>query len=155
MDYDQFNGDICAFIEAVYAVFKHDFIDSRPIFDDKPLSLKKRPFIEGKEYTFYHLTSEGDNENDRVFNIGRAECITFVRAIIDNINHPYLKVWCNKRKGKERTLIFHEEESYLVVLEKRKNYTLLWTAYQVTRTHTYNKLMKEYKEYEKSKDRHK
>lgn len=40
----------------------------------------------------------------------------------DNINHPYLKVWTNIRKGRERILIYHEEESYLVVLEKSKSY---------------------------------
>lgn len=73
--------------------------------------------------------------------------------MIDNINHPYLKVWENERKGKKRMLIYHEDEDYLVVLDVRDSYSLLWTAYPIERNHTREKLMKEYEAYEKSKDR--
>lgn len=42
--------------------------------------------------------------------------------MIDNINHPYLKVWSNVRGGRERVLIYHEQESYLVIIEKRDTF---------------------------------
>lgn len=69
--------------------------------------------------------------------------------MIDNINHPYLKVWSNVRGGRERVLIYHEQESYLVIIEKRDTFALFWTAYPVDRGHTYRKLMKEYEAYKK------
>lgn len=103
------------------------------------------------EYTFYHLTQEGEDEDNRQFSIDRAECIPFPRPMIDNISHPYLKVWSNTRNGKERILIYHEQESYLVILEKRDDYALLWTAYPISRKHTYRKLMKEYEAYKKAR----
>lgn len=151
--YAEFGGNILAFIETAYQIFKRDFVDTKPLFEGKPIALKKFPLVAGRECTFYHITQEGDNEAERDFSIERTECIPFPRPIIDNINHPYLKVWSNIRKGKERILIFHEEESYLVVLEKRDGYTLFWTAYPVTYEHNYRKLMAEYDAYIKSKDR--
>jgi len=88
-----------AFIEAAYQIFKRDFVTTRPIFEGKPLRLNKFPLVAGREYTFYHLTQEGNDEDNREFSINRAECIPFPRPMIDNVNHPYLKVWTNIRKG--------------------------------------------------------
>ena len=48
-------------------------------------------------------------------------------------------------------LIYHEQESYLVIIEKRDAYALLWTAYPVDRVLTYRKLMKEYEAYKKAR----
>ena len=132
-------------------MFKRDFVTTRPIFEGKPLALKKFPLVAGREYTFYHLTQEGEDEDNRQFSIDRAECIPFPRPMIDNISHPYLKVWSNTRNGKERILVYHEQESYLVILEKRDGYALLWTAYPISREHTYRKLMKEYEAYKKAR----
>lgn len=151
LNYADFNRDILAFIEAAYTIFKRDFVTTRPVFEGKPLALKKFPLVAGREYTFYHLTQEGDDEDNRQFSIDRTECIPFPRPMTDNISHPYLKVWSNTRNGKERVLIYHEQESYLVILEKRDGYALLWTAYPVSREHTYRKLMKEYEAYQKAR----
>lgn len=151
LNYADYNGDILAFIGAAYKIFKRDFVITRPVFEGKPLALKKIPLVAGREYTFYHLTQEGDDEDNRQFSINRTECIPFPRPMIDNISHPYLKVWSNTRNGKERVLIYHEQENYLVILEKRKSYTLLWTAYPVNRGHTYRKLIKEYDAYKKAR----
>ncbi len=149
--YSEFKGDIIAFIEAAYQIFKQDFVTTRPIVNGKPLALKKYPLVAEKEYTFYHITHEGSDEDDRLPNIDRLECIPFPRPMIDNLNHPYLKVWENTRKGKTRLLIYHEEEAYLVVLELRESYSLLWTAYPVDREHTKEKLLKEYDDYKKAR----
>ena len=138
LNYADFNRDILAFIDAAYTIFKRDFVTTRPIFEGKPLALKKFPLVAGREYTFYHLTQEGDDEDNRQFSIDRAECIPFPRPMIDSISHPYLKVWSNTRNGKERVLIYHEQESYLVILEKRDDYALI-------------KLMKEYEAYKKAR----
>ena len=33
-----------------------------------------------REYTFYHLTQEGEDEDNRQFSIDRAECYTLSKA---------------------------------------------------------------------------
>ena len=45
-------------------MFKRDFVTTRPIFEGKPLALKKFPLVAGREYTFYHLTQEGEDEDN-------------------------------------------------------------------------------------------
>ncbi len=148
----EFNGDFKTFLDEVYNVFKIDFIDSKPIFNGKRLGLKKMPYVDGFEATFYHLTHEGKVEQDRKPNLERMARIPFPRPLIENSNHPYLKVWRNERKNETRILIYHTEEKYLAVLADRGKYILPWTAYLITYPNQEKKLMKEYEVY-KSQNR--
>ena len=146
-DYDNFN----AYFEAVYKIFKKDFVDSKPKFEGAVLGLKSFPLIDGKEYTFYHFTHSGDIENERLPDLRRLERIAWPRPFIDFSDDCELKVWRNNRGNKTRILIFHENESYLVVLEERKDYILPWTAYLVNYPNQKRKLLKEYEDYLKTK----
>ena len=73
--------------------------------------------------------------------------------MINRSEHPVLKVWENTRGGKTNILIFHENEGYLVVLRRGKDYLLPWTAYLVEYKARKEKLLKEYEAYIKSKER--
>ena len=150
---EDFRGNFNEYMNAVYEIFKQDFIDSYPIFRGKRLGLKKHPLVDNKPYTFYHMTHTGDIENERIPDLRRMERIRFPRPMIDNSQHPYLKVWENIRDKKTRILIWHEYEEYLVVLENRKEYILPWTAYMVTQKHSKTKLNSEYDNYIKSRNR--
>jgi len=141
---DEYGGNISTYLEAIYAVFKADFVDSKPTFQGIRLGLKKHPIIEGKEYTFYHFTHDGDVETERLPNLRRLERIPYPRPMIDNSRHPYLKVWRNQRGKNSRILIFHEGEGYLVVLDDRGDYILPWTAYLVEFKSRREKLINEY-----------
>lgn len=140
-------SNINDFGEAVYQIFKKDFVDTKPTFRGIRLGLKRRPLIEGKEYTFYHFTTKGKDENNRTPDIKRMERITFPRPMIDNSEHSYLKVWRNKRRGKKRILIFHEAERYLIILDDRGDFILPWTAYYIEYNNRKRKLLKEYEAY--------
>lgn len=144
---EEHGGNAVAYLEAVYEIFRADFVESKPTFRGTRLRLKSHPYIDGKEYTFYHFTHDGDIETERLPNLRRMERISFPRPMIDNSTHPYLKVWRNKRGNKERILIYHEEEAYLVVLEDRGDYILPWTAYLVEHSNRQRKLMAEYEAY--------
>jgi len=152
IELDEFGGDFESFYEAVYQIFRKDFVDSKPQYRGKKLRLKRHPLIDGKEYTFYHMTHKGDIEHDREPDLRRMERIPWPRPMIDNSEHSYLKVWRNTRRGKggkkERILIFHEQESYLMILEDRKEYILPWTAYPVEYRNKKRRLLKEYEEYQ-------
>jgi hypothetical protein len=144
---EHFNGNFHDFYEEVYLIFRKDFVNTIPNYRGKKLRLKKHPYIDGKEYTFYHFTHDGDIEKERLPNLRRMERIGYPRPIIENSEHNDLKVWKNKRGNNERILIFHEKEEYLVVLEDRHEYILPWTAYLVDKKHTKRKLLAEYESY--------
>ena len=61
-----FGGDFNRYLEAVYEMFKNDFIRNRPVFRGIRLGLKKYPTYNGKEATFWHMTSEGKDEQNRL-----------------------------------------------------------------------------------------
>lgn len=148
---EDFGGNFDTYNQAVYDVFQQDFIKSRPTFNGTKLRLKKHPYVDGKEYTYYHFTHSGDIEIDRIPDFRRMERIPFPRPMIDNSNHTDLSVWRVKRGSKERILIFSETEQYLVVLEDRGEYILPWTAYYIEYPNKIRRLIKEYEEYIKTK----
>lgn len=150
---EDFDGDFSQYIEAVYAIFKRDFVDSKPNWEGKRFALKKYPMEYGKEHTFYHITHEGDEEENRKPDLRRMERIAFPRVMIDYVSHPILKVWQNIRGDKHNILILHEEEKYLIVLRDHGDYVLLWTAYYIEYSNRMRRLVKEYEGFIKSKDR--
>lgn len=153
IELDEFNGDFFKYLEAVYECFKRDFIINSPIFRGVRLRLKKYPLFQEKEATFWHMTSKGEDEANREPDLRRMERISWPAAMINKSEHPYLKVWENTRANKTNILIFHEEENYLVVLRKAKDYILPWTAYLIEYKSRKEKLLKEYEVYIKSKER--
>jgi hypothetical protein len=147
--FKDYNGNFILYNDAVYAVFVNDFIKNRPVFKGKRLGLKKHPIIDGKEYTYYHLTHSGNVEAERIPDIRRMERIGFPKPMIDFSDDPDLKVWRNRRGTNERILILHEAEKYLVVLDNRKDYILPWTAYLIENNSRLKRLLAEYREYKK------
>lgn len=150
---DEYDGDFGRYLEAVYAIFKRDFVDSRPSLQNKRFALKKYPLEFGKEHTFYHITHEGHDEESRTPDMRRMERVAFPRVMIDNIQNSKLKVWVKRINNADRIHILHEEERYIVVLESHPEYILLWTAYYIEYNHTLRKKISEYENYIKSKDR--
>lgn len=144
---NDYNGDWEKYLEAIYNCFKKDFINSRPQFNKIKISLKKHPLLNGKEATFWHLISEGKDEQKRIPEMRRCERIKWPRPIIENHQSDNIKYWENKRSSEERICLCFGDWEYLVVLSKRKGYTLIWTAYPITEKHTKRKLKKEYGKY--------
>lgn len=148
---EEYKGDFPIYFEKVYEIFKKDFVDTKPNYRGKHLGLKKYPLVEGKEYTFYHMTHKGNIEKERLPDLRRLERIPFARPIIDFSTDSALKVWENKRNNDKRILIFHDVENYLVVLADRKEYILPWTTYFIEFKNRKEKLLKEYEAYLKAK----
>jgi hypothetical protein len=148
---NEYGGDFNSYIEAVYEIFKRDFVDSRPSFNGIKLRLKKHPITDGRECTFYHLTHEGHDEQNREPDMRRMERLCFIKPMIENPNCADLRIWRNKRGNNERILIFHEYESFLVILDDRGEYILPWTAYYIQHNSRKQRLIAEYEAYIKTK----
>ncbi|GBD87040.1 hypothetical protein BMS3Abin03_00966 [bacterium BMS3Abin03] len=143
-------GNWTKYLELIYSYFKSDFIDSETNYRGIKIAIKKHPIRNNKEATFWHLITEGKEENNRTPDLRRCERIRWTKPIIEKIPEDSIKVWKNKRHSETRVCLWLEDAEYLVVLAERNNYLLLWTAYCVTENHRKRKLQKEYESYLKS-----
>jgi len=142
----EYDGDWKQYIEAVYDYFKSDFITSRTRFGHRAIRLKRYPLLGGKEATFWHITSEGETENQRIPDLRRCERIRWPRPIIEHYTDEVIRYWTNERRHERRIVLWFYEQDYVVVLADRKKYVLLWTTYMVSYKHTKEKLWREYED---------
>ncbi|MBN2107589.1 MAG: hypothetical protein JW832_09180 [Deltaproteobacteria bacterium] len=150
--FSDYGGDWDTYLDALYAWFKQDFIDSKPVFQGRRLGLKRIPISKGKEATFWHMITEGKDEKSRDTDFKRCERIRWPKPVIEHDSDAGVKVWRNQRKREKRICLWVEQEHYLVVLNDRGGYILPWTAYLVEIPHRQRKLRKEYEEYWKHRN---
>lgn len=152
-DYD---GNWNSYIEAVFACFYKDFIDSQPKYQNKWIRCR-RDLLDGKEAAFWHCISEGAEESSRIPDLRRCERIEWIRAIIEHPDNEHVDVWDSKKHGDKRCLLWFMEK-FLVVLSYRKRkkdgfeYMQLITAYSTSEEHRKRNLRKERDEYKLSKN---
>jgi hypothetical protein len=146
-----YNGDFNSYFNAVYKVFENDFIKTHPYFDGQRVAVKKYPEVDGIHRTFYHITHEGEDENNRQPDIRRMERIRFPRFVLNSNPHSEILIWKNRRGTDERILLFNESQNYMIVLAERNEFYLFITAYLVEKEHRKLKLLKEYEAYKKAK----
>ncbi|MBR3785979.1 MAG: hypothetical protein IKJ77_06215 [Firmicutes bacterium] len=146
-DYD---GDYQKYEDAAYQLYLTTLGTHYFEWNGKPIRHKKHPMTKDKSCTFWHITSEGPEEDDRTADLRRFERIAWPGYILSYCaqNCEKILVWKNKRGGKQRILIFCPEINYIVVLDERSDYCLFWTAYPL-HGHRKKKLLKEYSEYVK------
>ena len=148
---NDFKGNFQTYLKAVYQLFENDFIKSQPLYEGLKVSAQKHPEVDGMHRTFYHITHEGEDEQNREPDIRRMERMRFPKFCIINCPHSELLVW-EKTMGKDNRIhILNEAERYLVVLTQRKEYLLFWTAFYIEDNHTIRKKLKEYEAYIKAK----
>lgn len=149
--FEDYKGVFQTYFEAVYSVFQRDFITTKPNYRGLKVSLRKYPEVDGMHRTFYHITHEGQDENNRKPDFRRMERICFPRFVIENFEHDDILIWKNSRGKEERIVLFNEVENYVVVLTERNDYYLFVTAYCIDKDHRKKKLLKEYQAYKKAK----
>lgn len=152
--FEDYNGDWNDYLCALYKCFKEDFIDNSILFNTRRVLHIKEPLLEGKEFTFWQLITEGEVEKDRCPDFRRCERIRWSRIIIENFNEEQIKIWHSERKNKNgriqrRVCVCYGDWEYLVVLSKRKDYYLFCTAYPITENRRKIKLRREYEIYYK------
>jgi hypothetical protein len=128
---DDYGGSWGRYLDAIYSRFCNDFIATSPTLLGLSIRLMQHPPIDGKDVTFWHLTSEGPVEENRTPDFRRCERIAWPRAIIEAVGTGRIKMWKNLRGRHKRIVLSLPDFSYVVVLEERKTYYILWTAYHV------------------------
>lgn len=110
--------------------------------------LKSNPRFQNRAYTFYHMTHKGENEDERTPDLRRCERIGWAKPCTENVDPWNLKFWRQSRKRSENRVCIlldvEDDHDYFVVLEVRKTYVLLWTAFVSIHPHETRKKLKEY-----------
>lgn len=158
-NFDDYENSWNKYQDALYSIFKNDFISSHPMFEGKQVNIRKHPIEYGKEEAFFHVTCQDyKKDGERVPDFRRCERIRWVRAFIENYNCDTtlcegcdgIKIWSEPYKSNSRVHILLEEEKYLVVIERRESYCLLVTAFYFDHEHALEKKLKHYEKYKDS-----
>lgn len=153
---DDYQNNWQLYENALYSIFKSDFIDSRPSFESKYVNIRRHPIEYNKEEAFFHVTCQDYlKDGKRVPDFRRCERIRWVRSFIENYQCDNskcqgcdgIKVWSEPYKSTTRVHILFEEERYMVVLERRESYCLLITAFYFNHDHALEKKLKHYEMY--------
>ena len=84
---DDYDNNWKKYQEALYEIFKYDFMSSKPKFEGIPVNIRKHPIEYGREEAFFHITCQDYMKNgERVPDFRRCERIRWVKAFIENNN---------------------------------------------------------------------
>ena len=128
----EFHGDWTTYVEELYDIYLDDIVNNRLLnFNNLPIKTRFKPMTEGKGYGFWHIISDGEEEDDRLPDMRRCESLPWVSYCISTAKKPPAPItwWRNKRGSNRHIVILNEEEGFVVVLAERKDYYLLKTAY--------------------------
>lgn len=126
-------GEWQSYQEELYKIYCETLRDATLSFRGLRVSLRRYPEIAGLPRSFTHLISDGPIEEERIPDIRRCERIAWIGWMIGVADsHPAVSSWENKSHGDESIILWHEEESYAVILGKRNGYYSLKTAYLVS-----------------------
>ncbi len=145
--FQHYGGDFKTYFSAIYNIFENHFIKNKTLFQGVHVTAKALPLVDGIHNTFYHITHEGEDEDNRTPDFRRMERIRYPEFMIVNSPNDDLLIWKNKRGRDTKIVILNESEEYVVVLTERPGYNLFCTAYYIDKEHRKRKLMKEYQEY--------
>ncbi len=159
--FEDYSNDWNKYEDVLYTIFKSEIIDNPPEFDEKHIKIRWHPIEFDKPDAFFHVTCQDYIKNgERAPDFRRCERIRWIRAFIENYKCDStacddcegVKVWRQKVNGTERVHILLEEERYLVVLEPRKKYCLLITAFYLEYDHALRKKLSDYQKYREQKN---
>lgn len=135
-----------------YDIYKKDFIDSHPTFQDAIVDIRKKPYDNNKEDGFYHVTCKNYNDqNDREPDLRRAERIRWIRPIIENYKKcndcndcSGVLHWEEPYKNTTRIYFLLKDERFLVILEPRNTYYVIITAFYIDYDRKLRELLSHY-----------
>ena len=148
--------------EELYRTFRKIFFEDKLKFNNLPIRVDTNPRYLEYETAFIHLTCKTESKtpkdlNDREPDLRRAERLHWIKYVIEN--YPCLEK-CEKCDGvllykeyfkgnerRERTKLFFPNAQYIVILEKRKNYYKLISAFYIDRGFEDRNIKKYYNKY--------
>jgi hypothetical protein len=150
---DSYSGNWDSYSAEIYRHFVSDFVNTKPSLPNKRVALKRNPKQEGREATFWHMITEGEDEASRKPDITRCERIKWPKPTMESFDDmkpvvgSRIKWWRNKRGLSNRIVLSLDDFSYVVIVDERDDFVLPWTHYLVKQKHRRAKLRKEFESY--------
>jgi|SRR3989339_1042966 len=151
-DIFEFKGTWDSYEEELYEIFNKTICEGSLTFQGQRISIKRHPEYKEKHFTFWHITSEGEREAERIPDLRRCERIRWVSWLISNCEtNPEITYWENKRGSEKHIVIWSEQHQFAVILARRNGYFLLKTAYVVSKRRAEDFIKERKNYYKKSK----
>lgn len=150
---ESFTGDWQAYIDRIYDVYCSLILQGVLRFRGVPVMPRRTPVTKGKIHGFWHVTSEGENEEDRIPDLRRCERIRWISWVIENVdNYNEITWWDERSKSNNREVVLWvEAEKFVVILAWRsQGYWLLKTAYLADKEHKIESLRRKRDKYWKA-----
>lgn len=142
--------------DRIYQVFLDTFINSSVVYDNCLVTVNRSPDNDGYPKGFDHITGRDYAKNKTRFpDFRRSERIGWIKPMIEESTDicpkcsecDGIKIWTRPYKNKTRTIFLSEEESYVVILEKKKHLYMLITAFYIDDDNEMNDFINSYEQY--------
>ena len=129
---ESFEGQWSQYEDHLYEIFLETVVRGGLTFKGLPVKSQYRSETNNKGFSFWHIISQGDQENERTPDFRRCERIRWISWIIREADlNQGISWWENKRSNKTHVVLWCESEQFAVILAQRKDYYLIKTAYMV------------------------
>ncbi len=150
----------------LYKIFRKMFFIDKIYFNGLPIKVKTSPKYLEYETSFVHLICKTESANpkdvnDREPDFRRAERLHWIKPIIEHYPCSEKCIDCdglllyeeffNGNENRVRTKIFFPKEQYIIILERRKTYYQLITAFYIEKGFNDINIKKYYKKYNEYK----
>lgn len=153
LEWEMFNGDFVRYEESLYQIFQRDFVVNRLVYQGKPVDIIHEQYYNGKERSFWHIVTSGQEDFTRSFDEERCGSMPWARGLIEgNADCQDFKVWVkwHDQTKKDRHYIWCSKVNYMVILEDRGAFFKLITAFNV-QPYNVARYQKDYEVYCKTK----
>ncbi|SQG84097.1 Uncharacterised protein [Streptococcus uberis] len=152
---EHFHGNFQSYQDYLYnEIFLKTLYNFKVVYNNKLVELKKLPLYDNREDSFYHLTCKEYKleSTEREPDLRRSEKLSWIRPTLESDHNKVCesdccKTYIKKVGNKERIHILNPLDRFMIVLEDRKSYYLLITAYHIEYDNTLKKKLKEYDNY--------
>jgi hypothetical protein len=130
----------------LYQIFHADFIANKTYYRRTHVQIPKHT-EEGKEITFWHITTRHDkNLDERLPDFRRCERLPWLKPILTEPNNSEILTWENEEGGGSlKVYVWLKNHDYIAIMKRtRKGQLILITAYWIEYSNARQKLMKKY-----------
>jgi hypothetical protein len=121
------------YVEIIYKIYIDEIVNGNLHFSGLPIHYRFIPKTDGKGFGFWHLISEGKDEENRLPSMERCERIRWVKWILEeSCSNKDIRWFETQRASSANIVLWNPAIHYAVILGRRTNYLLLLTAFPTT-----------------------
>lgn len=130
-----FSGDWPTYLDRIYQQYHSEIIATPISLWGNSINVRWVPESHGKPFNFWHLISEGSEEDERTPDLDRCARISWIAWVIASCDQNldcvswYLSERTTPRGRKVNMVLWAHDHDYVVILEPKKGHAMLVSAY--------------------------